>query len=363
MAIENQILLNGQIRSIRKITDEMKNVIQVAIGLLVMRRPQVMTGNKDGHHKMDVVTVIVRDKILIKYLVDKKVAKGDMLEVAGVFCTLRSIKKFICPTCGAENSFEGSTSFVHPLCIRLVEIKPKNVENVLLNEEERRLPKDKLYHVLCEKKSFPGNIIKIRELPKQENMYCVNLTVRESSTDEEVIKWLQWMNEISNRIYIMGNLCADPVYNPKSNGGRVCTYQLGINRKVYIREDDPNVRADYPFVKSLGDQADKDRDALRKGSLIFIDGSIQARDDFTMKKVCTTCNTECEVKGAAMEIVPYSVEYLHNCITSPDSEDPLFEEEMEDDSDLSDYTDYWGNDIPEDSSAEPSEDTEEGDSE
>lgn len=327
MAIENQVILNGQIRTIRKAKKDSETV-QVTIGLMVIRRPKTVTGNRAGDLRSDVVLVLVREKRLIEYLEERKAAVGDMLEVSGVYCTLHGMKTFHCKHCGMKNSFEGTISFVNPLCLRLDEIHPKRMETVSLTELERHSDKEEIMEILKERKSFPGEILAIEDLgPTKDGSYRIRLTVREKISDGDLIKWLRWMGEISNRIYIMGNVCADPSYNPIDNGGRVCTYQLGINRKVFIREDDPSVRADFPWVKSLGDQADKDRDALMKGSLVFIDGSIQARDDFLMDKKCENCGEITKVKGQAMEIIPYSVEYLRNCITSSDEDEDEFEDD------------------------------------
>lgn len=332
MAIENQVILNGQIRSLQKIRNK-GDIVQITAGVLVMRRPKTIVGNRSGDIKTDIVVVTIRNEEMIKYMEEKNAATGDIIEVAGVYCTLRGMKTFYCKHCGTKNSFEGSVSFVHPLCIKVSELNPKRAEIVRLSPAERKETADNIKKILMERKSFKGDIIGIKDLGEKDDGFSeVRVISREEIKDKDVLKYLQWMGEISNRIYIMGNVCADPTYNPKDNGGRVCTYQLGINRKLFIKEDDPDIRADYPWVKSLGDQADKDNVAIRKGSLVFIDGSIQAREDFIMEKQCENCGETCKVKGQAMEIVPYSVEYLRNCNT--DFEDEKDDDEYDDFADL-----------------------------
>ena len=79
MAIQNQIILNGQIKKIRIIMNEEKDVIQINISLLVIRRPQVAVGNKKGETKTDVVQVWARDKRIIDYLISHHATEGDML--------------------------------------------------------------------------------------------------------------------------------------------------------------------------------------------------------------------------------------------------------------------------------------------
>lgn len=347
MAVENRVFLNGQIRSIRKAKKD-DETVQITIGLFVIRRPRAISGNRAGDIRSDVVLIMVRDKDMISYLENKKAAAGDMLGVCGVYSTLHGMKSYYCKRCGTKNTFEGALSFVTPLCIEVKELNPKKTEVVNLTELERFGTKDEIMDILKSRKTFPGEILSIEDLGKTaEGVYSVRLTVREKPTDKAVLDWLQWMSEMSNRIYIMGNVCAEPVYNPIENGGRVCTYQLGINRKVYIKEDDPSVRADFPWVKSLGDQADMDHAALMKGSLVFIDGSIQARDDFLMEKKCDNCGEISKVKGQAMEIVPYSVEYLRNCLTSSEEEEEYeFDDDFDDEFTVSYTEEEDGQDPP-----------------
>ena len=341
MAIQNQIILNGQISKIRKIYEN-KETVQIMISLFVIRRPQIADGNKRGEVKTNNVQIITKDKKIIEYLVSKKAAKGDMLEVSGVYCTLRAKKHFICPNCNKENVYEGTISFVHPICVRLSELTPKHTEIVSLTEAERHMQKKYILSILNERKSLDGNIIDVKDLGFKNGLYQIRISVHEEPSEETVRKWLLWMAEISNRIFLIGNLCNDPSYNPIENGGRVCTYQLGINRKVFIRDDDPSVRADFPWIKSLGAQADMDYEALRKGSLVYIDGSIQAREGFVVQKTCEYCGSLCSKKDSSMEIVPYSVEYLKNCIAieSDDDIDDIPEYlEMEDDEENDGYDD------------------------
>lgn len=328
MAIHNQVVLNGQVQDFKRIVrsdpkeKESKKVVQINIQLLVMRRPQIADGNKKGDPRTDIVSVRTRDLKIIDYLERNCLAKGDMLEVFGIFCTVRSNKNFICAKCGKKNTYEGTTSFVHPLTVRIAELKPKRTEIIKLTEAERHLPGDEINQLLLERKSMPGSIIRIKELGMKDNLYLVQITVREKITNASVKDWLTWMAEGSNRICIVGNLCNDPNYNPiDKDGGRVCTYQVGINRKVFLRDDDPSVKADYPWVKSLGEQAQKDSEALRMGSLVLVDGSIQAKNSFFVKRKCDYCDAVNNVTDFAQEIIPYSVEYLKNCIALEREED------------------------------------------
>lgn len=332
MAIENKVILNGQINGIRAVTNDDGEVALCTIGLHVIRRPQPKLGNQKGDIRNDVVLVHVQDPDMIKYLSDHRATTGDMMEVVGVLCTKHGPKSYICKECGAKNTYDGTTCYVHPLCIRLVEIHPKRFETVLLSPAERHGKHDVVMNTLVSKKTLPGQIIGIKALEqdKETGAYPFMLTVREPLTGEDVMNSLMWVSEISNRIFAIGNLCEDPEFTQEGNGPRVCTYQLGINRKVFIKEDDPVNRADFPWIKSFGDQAEKDRDCLTQGSLVYIDGSIQVRENFTVKRECENCGAINHLKGKAVEIVPYSVEYLRNCILPSDEEEGIPLEDVND---------------------------------
>lgn len=315
MAIENHTILNGQIRSLRAVKKkETGEIMQIGIGLLVMRRPSASIGNKNGQTRMDIVQIRVRSREWIDYLVENKATENDMLEVSGVFCTVREMKRFVCKKCGEMTMYEGSISYVHPLCMRLDRIHPINYEVIHLSETECS-SKENILRLLNERKTQKGEIIRTHNAGKTEWGNLVKIAVREPVKENDVREWLTKMSDISNRIYIMGNLCNDPFYMVNETGGRSCSYQLGINRKVFIKEDDPEQRADFPYIKSINDQADKDNKSLSKGSLVFIEGSIQAREGFIVEKTCSHCGALCKLSGDAMEIVPYAVEYLKNCNT------------------------------------------------
>ena len=117
--------------------------------------------------------------------------------------------------------------------------------------------------------------------------------------------------EISNHALIIGTLCRDPEINRTINGTPITQYQLAIDRKCRVKEDAVDNRADYPWVKSFGEQAEKDYETLRTGSVVFIDGAIQKRD-IARTDFCNQCQKEYEWNDWAVEIVPYSIEYMRD---------------------------------------------------
>lgn len=358
MAIENSVLLNGQIRGLHILKDgeEMK---QITIGLLVMRRPGAAKEDKDGFPRMDIIYIILRKPEMMQYIIDNEITEGDMLEVSGVFSTLSGLKKFHCSKCGYENGYTGSISFINPIVIRHFEIVPKKKEVITVSEKDLYMSGDGIEKVLEKHKKNQGSILAYRQVGAHDGLIDVELLVRKPISDREILKYLRSIGEISNRIYCMGNLCADPAYNDSGIGGRVCNYQLGINRKIFIHEDDERVRADFPHIRSLGEQAEKDAKCLKKGSLVFIDGSVQAREGFKVIKVCDNCGEEVELPGKAMEVIPYSVEYLRNYIGISDREDESYSDE--DDDTQEEWEESWEVEDDEESGQVPSEESEEDD--
>lgn len=123
--------------------------------------------------------------------------------------------------------------------------------------------------------------------------------------------------EMSNEIQVIGNLCADPV---QWENGRVTSYQLGVNRNFFIKDDDPAVHSDFPFIRSMGMQADKDIEALKKGSLVLVDGFVRMRK-FNRENVCEKCNSTKKWVDKVLEIVPYTVQYLDKYKTEKEIEE------------------------------------------
>ena len=132
--------------------------------------------------------------------------------------------------------------------------------------------------------------------------------IRTGLSQDDALKDLIAHREISNEVQVIGNLCADP----KSwSNGKVTSYQLGITRKYFLPDDNPNIVADYPYVRVYGQQALNDIEALSKSSLVFIDGCLKLRR-FPRISTCPNCGAQKKWTDRVMEIVPFvnAVEYL-----------------------------------------------------
>lgn len=315
----NHVLLNGQITMIRKSEDGRG----ATIALMVVQRPVKKAGNRSGDVARSTVIVVVRREQLMQAIEEIDAAPGDMLEVSGQFRTTRTMRNFKCKECGAVTPYPEFSTYIEADCIRAEEIHPKSTEIVSISDAERRGSKEQVWDVLNSKKSSPGKIIKIESLGKNDDgTSSVRLTVREPIRDTESLARLMQLNEISDQIYIMGTVCSTPVYTEDRKNGKVCTYQIDTLCRQYEEDNDPET-IDFPLIRSAGAQAEKDRDALIRGSWVFVEGTIQ---NTSASRTCHECGAANRISSAHNRIFPYYVEYLSNCIL-PDNEE--LEEEWE----------------------------------
>lgn len=132
--------------------------------------------------------------------------------------------------------------------------------------------------------------------------------------NSDALQALQPHEEISNKCFVIGTLMKDPQIlafgKRKKNTVR---YPISIKRKYYI-VDSPDVHTDYPWVNTVGSQAEDDMRYLHAGSVILIDGYIQTRKA-TQTSICEYCGTTYDWKDSAVEIIGNSVEYLQNYYT------------------------------------------------
>lgn len=151
------------------------------------------------------------------------------------------------------------------------------------------------------KVSVDGTLVYVNPIYMEKIKHC--------ETNEEILNDLLAHREISNIVYVLGTLCRDPKKIRPSNGMIVTQYQIALNRKFRIRTDPPEIKADYPWVKSYGENAKEDKARLHTGSIVFIDGFLQARN-VQRHAVCPVCNQKYDWIDNAMEIVPYETEYM-----------------------------------------------------
>jgi len=254
MAKENIVILHGQVQIPPKVyINKDKELIKAIFALKVLRRP--MWGGQVMANKLyfDCPIIYTKNAVMIEH--SSTLAMHDMADIRGVLTTQEVLKSTICGECGHKNSGKGNSVYVTPLyiCRREQEITP-----------------------------------------------------------EQGLELLKERSEVSNLVMVIGTLCRDPELYTGERERSSVQYQLAVNRKFRIKEDAPETKTDYPWVKTHGQQALKDAESLKTGSVVYISGSLQTRD-VTRTTVCEKCGTEYTWNDTAMEIVPYSTEYLAGC--------------------------------------------------
>lgn len=152
------------------------------------------------------------------------------------------------------------------------------------------------------------------QCPKCGTYKKVNLLSTEiiSYTDPVIIKGendITRFSDISNEVSILGHVCSE-VQHPVANR---TMYQLAVSRKQTIAEQ-PNVEIDFPWVKSFGELADMDAQRLKKGSIIYLNGSIQTRNiERNMNCTNEKCDGVLVSKETVAEIITRNIEYLYKC--------------------------------------------------
>ena len=220
-----------------------------------------------GNKFQDVVVYYDSPEMMEK---TKRLRQFDMIEMQGVFDVLSVNKRSKCPNCGAVNVKErGTASYVYPLSM----IKLNSLHEAF--ERDEKLPE----------------------------------------------RMLQKYEEQSNKVYMIGRIVNDPelrdVQTPYKHTVKCCRYRIAVDRKYFIKTQS-DIKTDYPWVYSYGQQAEDDYRYLRKNSVVLIDGFIQNRlDPSTM--TCKACGKSYQYPDAEAEFVPYSVEYLQGYLTEAEA--------------------------------------------
>jgi len=255
MAKENVVFLHGQVQIPPKVyVNKNKELTKAIYALKTIRRPY-FNGQKVANKLFfDCPVIYTRNVEMIEQ--SSVLALGDMVDIRGVLCTQEVKKTTICGECGHKNSSLGNMVYVAPIYI-------------------------------C----------------RREN----------EVTPEEGLEFLKTRSEVSNVSMVIGTLCRNPEFYVSEKEKTSAQYQLAVNRRYRIKEDPAEVRTDYPWVKTYGQQAASDAKCLKTGSVVYINGSLQTRD-LVRSTVCEKCGNEYTWSESAMEIAPFSTEYLSGCL-------------------------------------------------
>ena len=99
-----------------------------------------------------------------------------------------------------------------------------------------------------------------------------------------------------NKIFILGNLTADPDTRAMPSGQSVANFRVATNRVFYNKNKEKQEQVEFHNVVAFGRNAEIVQQYLKKGSMILIEGRLQTRswdDQATgMKRFKTEIITE-----------------------------------------------------------------------
>jgi hypothetical protein len=262
MARHNYVFLYGQVTKNPKIiTDADGNYLKGTAMITTIRSERSPDDDSLRDLTYDCPVILTQNPNLIHEM--STWHENDMAEVKG-FISTRNIKRTtVCKHCGHQNSKAGVLLYITPI-------------------------------------------------------YCS--AIERDLTKEQCLELLKKKTEISNHCMVVGNVCNEPQFFRHQSGLCQTQYQIALNRKFRVKEDPPELKTDYPWIKTQGEAAERDAKFLMKGSSVLIDGMIQTRT-FRQTTVCEECGQEYEYSESAMEIVPFDTEYLLNCRTAEEIEE------------------------------------------
>ena len=253
MAIHNEVLLYAEVVSPVQVikSADGEEYKRASCTVKVIRGPRYW-GDRVRKLQFDSPVVLTNIPSQIKVMEQWKV--HDMVYIKGFFAS-KNIKKKVKCKCGKETVFNGTLMYVQPIYLEVWE---------------------------------------------------------HAKNTEEANKLLQKKDEISNNVTALGTLCRDVTHLVATNGVPVTQFPIAINRKFHIREDNPDLKTDYPWIKSYGDIAEQCAKIVHTGSEIFLDGIIQTRP-VERNEPCEHCGDTLKWTEVATEVVPYAVEFGRNC--------------------------------------------------
>lgn len=258
MAKENYIYLIGQIKkpvAIKYDTDN--NPIKAQFVLTTIKR-SIYDNAGMYTPKFDYLYIESQNQEIIN--VCSKIKQFDFIEVKGTVATKNVTRGKICPQCGHTILQKGVLDYIEPIYIGI-------------------------------------------------------RAHANSGTDG--VKYLRACAEASNILKVIGVVCQEPEFYIYDNGVEYAHYNIAINRKLFV-EGQPEISADFPWVKTYGEQAAKDKIAIRKGSLIYIDGYLKS-EKAKQQTTCDACGCTFDFEHVVTVIRPFSVEYLEGCrLPEPD---------------------------------------------
>ena len=80
-----------------------------------------------------------------------------------------------------------------------------------------------------------------------------------------------------NKVFVLGNLTADPISRALPSGQSVVNFGLATNRIFYDKDKQKQQQAEFHNIVAFGRIAEIAQQYLKKGSMVLIEGRIQTR--------------------------------------------------------------------------------------
>ena len=112
-----------------------------------------------------------------------------------------------------------------------------------------------------------------------------------------------------NKVFVLGNLTADPIARALPSGQSVVNFGLATNRIFYDKDKQKQQQTEFHNIVAFGRIAEIAQQYLKKGSMVLIEGRIQTRswqDSSGNKRYRTEIITEKLQLGprAAGKVIP-----------------------------------------------------------
>ena len=80
-----------------------------------------------------------------------------------------------------------------------------------------------------------------------------------------------------NKVFVLGNLVADPDVRSLPSGQSVVNFRIATNRVFYNKNKEKQEQAEFHNIVAFGRTAEIIQQYLKKGSLVLIEGRLQTR--------------------------------------------------------------------------------------
>jgi len=98
-----------------------------------------------------------------------------------------------------------------------------------------------------------------------------------------------------NKVFVLGNLTADPEIKTLPSGQPVANFRIATNRVFYNKDKEKQEQVEFHSIVAFGRTAEIIQQYLQKGSMLLIEGRLQTRsweDSAGNKKYRTEIITE-----------------------------------------------------------------------